>query len=234
MLEDIKNLPWPMVAAFVGVATLVLVAWVNFARPVRRRRKLQKPVIAEFLVPSGKHHTCEFAEQDNREHLLKTIVLPANSELTVDLRFTPLLNFESTEVSMGCVGPINKIPYAVEYFNRFIKEGEGQQIKPGPGNRHYLDKHNYYHIRDNNPRRWTVLTCVAIALKIKTRGSGQYPVELYFPGDEIEGKADDLMIVVEDNPTTLMPCKDKQHRRASCVKGISPRRQKAHLYPIRS
>jgi hypothetical protein len=223
MIEGIKSFSWPMVAAFVGIATFALVAWVNFGRPIRRRRKLQKSVIAEFLVPSAKHHTCEFAEQDNREHLLKTIVLPANSEVTVDLRFTPRLNFESTEVIMGCIGATSKIPYATEYYNQFIKEGEGQRIKPGPGNRHYLDKHNYYHIRDNSPRRWSRRACVSIALKIKTRGPGQYPVELYFPGDEVEGKAEDLVIVVEDTPTILMLCTDKQHRRAVCAHGIKPR-----------
>jgi hypothetical protein len=204
MLEDIKNIPWPMIAAVAGVVTLIFVAWVNFGRPFRRRRKLKKPVIAEFVVPSAKHHACDFAEQDNREH-------------------TPRLNFESTEISMGCVGAIHKIPYATEYFNQFIKEGAGQQIKPGPGNRHYLDKHNYYHIRDNNPRRWTVGGCLSVALKIKTSGPGRYPVEVHLPGDEIEGKVDDLMIVVEDNPTTLMPCTDKQHRRAPCKHGIKPR-----------
>src|SRR5215469_9777979 len=58
MIEGIKSFSWPMVAAFVGIATFALVAWVNFGRPIRRRRKLQKSVIAEFLVPSAKHHTC--------------------------------------------------------------------------------------------------------------------------------------------------------------------------------
>jgi hypothetical protein len=229
MLEDIRDLPWPTIAAFASVATLIMVGWVNFGRPFRRRRKLRKPVIAEFVLPSAKHHACDFAEQDNREHLLKTIVLPAHSEVTVDLRFTPQLNFEGTEISMGCLGAINRIPYATEYFNQFIKEGAGQQIKPGPGNRHYLDKHNYYHIRDNNPRRWTVGQCVSVALKIKTSGPGKYPVEVYFPGDEVEGKAEDLMIVVEDSPRTLMPCKDKQHRRSSCARGIKPRQPRPAL-----
>jgi hypothetical protein len=197
--------PWPMIATFVGVATLGAVLHVNFIRPIRRRRKLRQPVKSLFVIPARRHHGCDFASQNEDEHLLKTVVLPANSEIIVDLRFEPRVFFTNAEIVVGCEGDPSTVPHGTEYFNRFIEAGEGKQIVPGSGNLHYIDKHGFYHVRET-PRQWSRGTFRAMAFKFKTQKPGKYQLDIYFMGDEVEGKSTNLQITVEDRPTTIMHC----------------------------
>ena len=55
----------------------------------------------------------------------------------------------------------------------------------------------------------------------------RYQLDIYFVGDEIEGKNPDIVINVEDNPTTTMRCVIKKHQRKPCAIGLQPSRSRA-------
>jgi hypothetical protein len=217
----ISTWPWSMVSAFAAIAGLGILVYVNFLRPLLRRQKLKEPVEAHFLIPAKKHHGCDFARQDEEEHVTKSITLPSNRDVIVDLRFKPRIFFSSSEIGLGCEGNREDIPYAFEYFNRFIEDGDGQRVTPGPGNRHYVDKHHYYHLREST-RYWSRGTSVSFAFNFRTHAPGRYPLMVSFIGDEIEGNNYELMIIVEDNPQSIIRCVDAGHRNRSCARGIQP------------
>lgn len=181
------------------------------------------PVDAIFVVHKTQHHyTCQFAKQDDLDHELKTIVLPSNSTVIVDLVFKPRTFFRATEYYLGCDGDgANTKPVITRYLNRFIEKGDGKEIIPGPGNKHMIDVYGYYHKRDD--QIFSVSTPIATAFVLETKSSGSYQFNINFTGDEFRGQIRDLMIVVEDTPKTVMRCAIRKHRRLTCRKeGIHP------------
>jgi hypothetical protein len=132
----------------------------------------------------------------------------------------------SSQLYIGCEGggTVRERPYAVAYINRFIEIGMGANISPGKeGNDHYIDKHHFYHVKETDTMRWSVKGAKAIAFKMRTNKPGIFQSKIFFPGDEIEGCADDLIIRVEGYPTTRMNCADSRHAHKSCAVGIEPR-----------
>jgi hypothetical protein len=207
-------------SVLVSCATFGVVCWVNIYRPRKSRELQQEPGTAYFLVPTQQGHLCEYASQDANEHILKEINLRPNSEIIVDFVVDIKTSISITEISIECQGEIEKKPYAIRYFNRFIEVGNEREISPGEGNnRHYIDKHKVYHARGDKtypPAR------IAIAFVIKTREPGIYPVVLEFVGEEVLGSVGNLYITVEDTPTE-MRCVDPKHEEMACAKdGILP------------
>jgi hypothetical protein len=166
-------------------------------------------------VPSRRNHFCEYAAQgDDDEHLLKELTLPPNSEVVVDFVIDFKTPISYSELSIECQGPLETKPYAVKYFNRFIELGDEQEIVPGHGTRHYLDKHKVYHARGDRtfpPAR------ISVAFIIKTRAIGTFPVRFSFPTDEIVGSVGGLFITVEESQTHSMRCFDPTHRERACA-----------------
>jgi hypothetical protein len=228
IMAFIANWPWPTIGKVatigLGALTLAIVFYVNIVRPRRRRRRLKNPFDVYFVIPPNEHHECEYAIQDNEEHFVKKITLPAYSETIVDFSLQPRMFFSCTEIYIGCDdNPLGKKPYATQYNNRFIKEGEGKVVKPGPGSSHYIDKHHLYHATPW-PRAFSVGMHFSAAFTIRTNEPGIYVLSLYFPGDEVRGVVDDLILDVEERPETTMRCLRPEHRRKACAKrNIKPR-----------
>jgi hypothetical protein len=214
------------VSIVISLVVLAIIAHVNFLRPYLRCRRLRTPVDAWFVIPPKKAHGCDFAVQDGAEHLTKIVVLPSNSEAILDLRFRPRLFLSNSEILIGCNG--DGVPIAIEYSNRFIVKGEGQVVIPGPGNRHYIDKHGFYHYREA-PTTWPDGkrsidgSFISRAFKFQTKNAGRYTIEISFIGDEVEGKNSELIILVENDPQTVMRCVEPEHKRCLCkTTGIKP------------
>jgi hypothetical protein len=213
--------PWSMVAAIFGIAAFSVLIWVNFIRPHLRRRRVRRPGNVFFIVPAKEHHGCDYAIQDDCEHHISTIVLPANTVVTVDMIFQTSVYFNFAELSFGCDGVLTEKPYAIEYLNRFVEIGDGKNVIPGKGNKHYIDKYHYYHLRDE-PRHMSVGVTRALAFKIKTGAPGSYRAHVFFFGDEVEAEASNILMLVEETPNSSMQCVCVGHRRLSCAKGIRP------------
>jgi hypothetical protein len=224
-----------MFAAFLAGATFIVVCYINFGRPAKRFRELERPVSAYFVIPAKADHGCEFASQDDEEHRVKKITLPTNSEVIVDLVLNPRLHFIASEVYFGCWEDTNnkrsRRPYAMEYLNRFIETGARRHIIPGQGNSHEIDKHHFYHVKD--PSQWSIGDDITVGFKMITYEPGVFPVRMFFRGDAREGKSDDLIIHVEGYPQARMPCVRPEHAHMACAVGIPPRiRQPLINHPL--
>ncbi len=140
--------PWSMIGVLFSVTTwpitLLVIIFLN-RRPERRVNKLKKPVDAHFVVPHIQYHACAYARQNEHEHLLKTLVLPSDSDLVVDMCMKSHVHFETSQIYLGCYeNPLDK-PQPYEICNRFITTGRKRHVIPGDGNDDYLDKYGYYH-----------------------------------------------------------------------------------------
>jgi hypothetical protein len=90
---------WPMLAAFlaggsflVGTASLLIVANTQVIRPWLRRRKLKRPFAAYFSITSLRRFPLEYVVQDDQDHEVKELVVPAHS-VPPHPRPFPLLEF---------------------------------------------------------------------------------------------------------------------------------------------
>jgi hypothetical protein len=216
--------PWSMISVLLTAATwpitIAVVIYYN-RRPERRRRKLKFPGETHFVVPASQYHECSYAPQNEHEHLLKTIVLPARTDVTIDFCIRPAIDLDISQVILGCEGAVSDKPYAFEVFNRFIKTGNKRTGKPGTSNcDDYVDKYHYYHLVERV--QWSLGTVRALGFKFKTGRPGIYYLHLAFTGDTIEGLSDDLKICVEDSPHTKMYCVIDTHMSMNCAAGLSP------------
>jgi hypothetical protein len=201
-------------ALLVGCATFALVYTINVGLPRRRRKEFEHPGTAYFLVPSRRNHSCDYAIQDDDEHVLKELTLPSNSEITVDFVIDFSTPISYSELSIECQGPVETKPYGIRYFNRFVEDGQEIEISPNtPGSQHYRDKHKVYHAKGD---RTFPPTRIAVAFVIKTRDPGTYPVIFGLIGSEVIGTIGNLFITVEDVATVKMRCVDPAHREKEC------------------
>lgn len=207
----IQTWPWPIASAGFSAAALWLLLHVQVVRPWCRRRKLSRPFRAYFLIPSLRHFPLNYVLQDERAHFVKELVVPPNSEISIQIVLEPRLSFMQHELYFGCDESLmdeNK-PRATEWFVPFVREGVRRSGKPDaqhPG--HYTDYNGFYHVRENF--LYTRDTRV-IGFKLLTGASGTYSAQIYTVTDDVRGRAD-LFIRVEHPATTKMRCYNKGHR----------------------
>jgi hypothetical protein len=149
-----------MISAVVAMIALAVIVQVNMVRPRLRRRRLRWPAEMWFIITKKTQHDCDFAIQDDQEHLVKTIVVQQDREVVIDFKYTHRLDLSISEIIIGCNYGGN-VPTPIEYLNRFVvagdgvKAGYGRHVIPGPGSFHYIDKYGFYHFREVGPsRRW--------------------------------------------------------------------------------
>jgi hypothetical protein len=218
---------WPMIAAFlaggslvVGFVSLLIVAHTQVIRPWLRRRKLKRPFAAYFSITSRHRFPLEYVVQDDQDHEVKELVVPAHSEITIQIVLYPRLSFLEREIYFGCGENVfdPEKPRAREWFVPFVVEGDRRSRKPDaahPG--HYIDYNGFYHVREDF--LYTNDTRV-IGFKLLTKAPGNYLAQVFTVTDEIRGKAD-LVIKVQRPVETKMRCVSKDHRWRRCL--ITPR-----------
>ena len=222
-LEAIPIWPWSMAAALLSLVSVSILVWVNFIRPGRRRRLLRSPFDAHFIIHNKRHpYACDYAVQDDYNHAIKEIVVSVNSKIVVDLVMQSKTDFQCTEFYVGCDGEFAAKPRAIEYFNRFVRQGRAQRVVPGQdGTNDYTDVYDYYHRAQ--PRTFSAGTPIAVAFNIETRSPGGYPFNINVVGTESRGEVRGLWITVEDHPVTPMRCTLPEHRELSCANiGVVP------------
>jgi hypothetical protein len=219
VLAGIGTWPWSMISAFLGAGSVSVIVYTQLLRPWNRRRRLKKPFDAYFLITSLSRFNLDYVLQDDDEHFVKELVLPANSEVPIQIILEPRISFTQHELYFGCSENVvnREKPHATEYFVPFVKEGMRRSGKPDehhPG--HYTDYNGFYHVREN--LLYTRDTRV-IGFKLKTGAVGVYAAQVFVVTDDVRGKAD-LKIRVEDPVRTKMRCVYKPHRTRGCF--VSP------------
>lgn len=157
--------------------------------------KLRSPVRMYFLIPDKR---CEltYVEQDEKEHLVKELVLPSNSEHQVLIWFKPRVNYYEDSIYFGCEGDLNKKPYVVDFSNPFILDNNLQRS-------YFRDWHQYYHLLTGKNRIKDEVYVTGFI--VKTFEEGEYEANIFLHTPSRLGKAK-LKITVKNNPTTGVLC----------------------------
>ena len=184
---------------------MLLLAYIQILRPWIRRLRLLRPFRAYFLIPAREEFALDYAHQDNRAHFVKELIVPPNSEVSIQIVLEPRLSFLQRELYFGCNEALadKTKPAATEWFVPFVvKEvrGTGKPDASNPG--HYIDYNGFYHVREDY--LYTRDTRV-IEFKLATGAVGTYPAQIYAVTDDVRGKAE-LVINVEEAPTKKMRC----------------------------
>lgn len=158
--------------------------------------KLRNPIIACFLIPDSRFKL-GYVDQDDREHFLDELVLPANSEVPVMIWINPKLDFHQDEIYFGMEGKdLRTKPEPTKVFNPFmIPPKEEDPSNPS----HYRDWYRYYHIHAERNRIKDEV--YVIGFMVKTKDLGEYPAQLLVHTPRKLGKAR-LKIRVESCPIT--------------------------------
>jgi hypothetical protein len=214
-----------------AVATGFLVY--DVLRPERRRQRIHRDIgKAHFVIPQSFYHACDYARQNETEHLVNVIAVRPDTEIIIDIVVLPNIDLEIDTYTFGTDGDpaehseerrfLGK-PYATAVCNRFIEAGRGRILEPGPNNDDYLDKHHYYHHVVAN-QRWSGGVHRAIGFKVKIGKVGRYDMALSFSGDVVSGDIKgDLAIIVQNEPgERIMRCVRPEHMSRDCAVGIRP------------
>jgi hypothetical protein len=202
MWASIVSSPWAFVSAVVGMAVLGIAVWINFVRPARRRRALERPAKTYFHIQEIQLGDIGYAIQDDHAHNVAELVLPSNWVGNIEVVYLPTVHFNQKEIIFITEGPADDKPRAFERYQPFVKVGKNHYA-PGEDQSDYIDRKDNYHVRVDVAR--DVGSNYVLGLRLATRTPGVYKVIISWMTDEIEGNAE-LSIRVEDRPTTRMRC----------------------------
>lgn len=188
---------------FTVLAILILLIPVNWGYEKRKKKELMRnPCEVHFLIPDIKRTELGYVKQDEKEHLVDEIVLPANPKVPVEVWIKPKINYYQTEYYFECEGELEGKPRPVKYYNPFVVEGR-KEATPRENSNHYIDHHLYYHVRKKGYRVENEVYVSGFI--IETRKEGRYKAQLLIHTHEGLGKAE-LWIRVEDKPKSKMKC----------------------------
>lgn len=191
-----------MVGAGIAAIGVLITLWVHFVRPWLRNRRLRRPCEVHFVIrPESK--STNYVVHDDRRHHTRVLVLPAHSEIEIEIGLRALVPFMEIEFVFGCDGLEETKPFAKQWIDRFSANTTKTTWTPGQDEGHSLDIHGFYHRRKEVHRN--LGTHYVNSLLLITRAPGRYKTYFSFLTDEIEGN-DALEIVVEDVPRTRMKC----------------------------
>jgi len=113
---------------------------------------MQRAANAYFLIPSADQFALDYAQQNNRAHYVKKLVVPPHKEIPIQIVLEPRLSFMQRELYFGCGEHLadEEKPRATAWFVPFVREGVRKSGKPDaehPG--HYTDTNGFYHVRED-------------------------------------------------------------------------------------
>jgi len=210
LLMALKDWPWPMISALLAGAVLLISLWANFLSAPIRRLRLKKPARAYFHIRSvqDNREPLGYVMQNDHAHNVKEIVLPADAEIEVEVSYYPKMPFNVQAWVFGIDGELGIKPTIVKKLDPFVAKRVSE--KEDPYVRDLWDRKGNYHSIPPTTGR-SVGSCYTTAFLLHTHQSGVYKAWLGFLTDEVDGTLGDLVIRVEDKPSTVMRCKDRKH-----------------------
>lgn len=125
-----------------------------------------------FLITDVKRYKLTYVHQDEKEHLVEELILPAYKEVPIMIWLKPSSNYTVEDRYFGCEGDYEKKPEPISYFNPFILRGKRREITPEEDSDHYVDFHKYYHTKKR--QEYTKDEVYVAGYKIKTYEEGDY------------------------------------------------------------
>jgi hypothetical protein len=134
----------PLIAGLsllVSSAALCAIIWFNWGQHRYRAYRQRTAGFNVFLT---------YGPDDTKE--VRELRLPANSEVMVQLRIRPTIQYQQIEVVFGCHGSDITRPVPLRVLNRFIKHGVNREQSPDTHASNYIDKDDHYHIKETVDR----------------------------------------------------------------------------------
>jgi hypothetical protein len=176
------------IAPAISFCALFAIIWFNWGQ-YRYRAHRQRTAGLNVFLAYDPDETNEVGE----------LRLPANSEVMVQLRIRPTIQYRQIEIVFGCHGKDITRPVPLRVLNRFIKQGVNREQSPKTHSNHYIDKDDHYHIKetvDRSPPHTQALEFV-----VRTGSAGTYPILFEIVTDSGEAKAaKGLYLTVVDEP----------------------------------
>jgi len=116
------------------ISSLSIVATIaagNSASRIINRQWLKREIPAYFIIPSSRHHACDFAHQTTDEHRTTEIVIGIGCPLIIDLVMEPKREMTSSQVLAEFDGDLDDKPLILDVHNRFIEVGPRRTVIPG-------------------------------------------------------------------------------------------------------
>jgi len=211
LCAQLSDWPWSMIAAVTAVIVLLSYCFVEFVRPMVRHRRLKRPCRVHFVVREHDKVPTNYLIQDEDRHWLNDLVVPANSEIDIEVGYSPKLTFYEESIIFGCRGSDPNKPVPIKRFVNFIKRGR-REWDPDTDDMDKVYLSDHYHWETGKWRN--VGTHWVFGFRMQTFAPGTYDVSLSFVTNERQGVADrNLRIIVEEPSKTTMRCHAKGHIR---------------------
>lgn len=207
-LEAAISLEPSWIAVGVGLIAACLAAYNIVGKPLLRNRLLKRPVTMYCTVPARKHYDLGYVVQDDREHFVESLTLPSNSRCNVQFVFIARTTFTQSRVLFGFKEGPARHPEVLEYHDLYFRSGSLGRGRPGKPREHAMTIHDDYQIESDFKRiKGEPFT---LGYVIQTRDPGRYTLYFQFSAEEVQSSYP-FTVIVEDRPSTVMPCFGKTH-----------------------
>ena len=187
-----------------------MVIYSTFIQPRLRRIDLKRPCIAWFEIARSSQRLVSYAEQDDREHGVYELTLPANAELEIEILYRSKTSFVASELYLGCgdqdYRDLDRKPEVKAICYPLIELGITRETPKTNPEVNAIDRHKFYHIR--RQKNITANETYSLGCEIHTREPGRYEFQMFFVGDEVGSIQNKLFIQVQRRPFTKMRCID--------------------------
>ena len=156
-----------------------------------------------FLITDLDRFELTYVNRDEKEHLVKELILPADNEVPIIIWLRPGGNYTVEDRYFGCEGDLKNKPEPVSCFNPFVLRGIRREVTLEENSDHYIDHHKYYHI--TRRQEFTKEEVYLGGYKIKTHGEGDFEVK-YIIRTPNTVKEHELKIKVRKESKEKMKC----------------------------
>jgi hypothetical protein len=200
--------PWTIFAALAAAVGAAVVIYSTFIQPRLRRVDLKSPCIAWFEIARSSQRLVSYAEQDDREHGVYELTLPANAVVEIEILYRSKISFLASELYLGCgdqdYRDLDKKPEVRAVCYPLIELGITKETPETNPEANAIDRHKFYHIR--RPKNITINETYSLGCEMRTREPGRYKFRMFFVGEEVGSTPNKLFIRVEEHPSTKMCC----------------------------
>jgi hypothetical protein len=197
---------WPVASVCIGALILLVSIYINFMKPWWRNYRVKHPGKIHLLITAAHLADIHYAKQNDQEHRIKELVLPAHREAYVQLLMpSPKITLHLTGLSFGFQGNNNEKPEPLKYAPLFMPGRE--RIPKGPEG-DQIDFHRYYQMKVDS---WiNQREPYTIGFLVQTKDPGAFRAELILRSTE--GVAYSFYKVkVESSPFSSMICIDHRN-----------------------
>jgi hypothetical protein len=179
--------PWTIFGAIAAAVAAAAGFFSISLQPRSRRNALKEPCIAWFEIARSSQRLVSYAEQDDREHSVFELTLPANSIVEIEILYRSKISFLASEIYLGCgdqdYRDLDKKPLVNSICYPLIEVGTTKETPQSNSETNAIDRHKFYHLR--RQKNITVEETYSLGCELNTRDPGQYKFQVFFVGEEI-------------------------------------------------